>query len=77
VVTSRRAGAAELLEGALGGLVVADPEDLPALGTAVERALGPDGPELGRLARVRAEAFPWDAHVARVDAFLTEVGRGA
>jgi UDP-glucose:(heptosyl)LPS alpha-1,3-glucosyltransferase len=77
VVTSRRAGAAELLDGALAELVVDDPEDPQTLGAALARALGPDGAELGRLARVRAEALPWDAHVARVDDFLAEVARGA
>ena len=76
VVTSRRAGAAELLQGALDRLVVPDPEDLSALGAALTRALGPEGLELGRLARLRAESLPWDAHVAQVDAFLAEVGRG-
>jgi UDP-glucose:(heptosyl)LPS alpha-1,3-glucosyltransferase len=77
VVTSRRAGAAELLDGALAELVVPDPEDLKALGAALARALGPDGAELGRLARIRAEAFPWETHVARVEAFLAEVARGS
>src|SRR5439155_428624 len=41
VVTTRRAGAAELLEGPLAALVVDDPEDLDALARALAHALGP------------------------------------
>ncbi len=74
VVTSRRAGAAELLDGPLASLVVHDPEDLDALGDALARALG-GGAELGRAARARAESLPWDAHVERVEALLAEVVR--
>lgn len=76
VVTSRLAGAAELLEGALASLVVPDPQDQDALRAALGRALGPDGVELGQIARVRAETLPWDAHVARVEDFLAGVSRG-
>jgi UDP-glucose:(heptosyl)LPS alpha-1,3-glucosyltransferase len=70
VVTSRLTGAAELLVGPLADLVVADPEDRGALAAAVERALGPAGPALAQAARRLAEALPWDAHVARVEAEL-------
>jgi UDP-glucose:(heptosyl)LPS alpha-1,3-glucosyltransferase len=77
VVTSRRAGAAELLEGELATLVVGDPEDRGELRAALTRALGPDGVELGRAARARAEALPWETHAARVEALLAEVARGA
>lgn len=75
VVTSRRAGAAELLGGPLATLVVDDPEDLAALGAALGRALGSDGPALGRAARARAEEFPWKTHLDRVEALLAEVAR--
>jgi len=76
VVTSRRAGAAELLDGALASLVVDDPEDLDALGHALETALGPEHDSLASAARRRAEALPWDAHVARVESLLQEVAHG-
>jgi UDP-glucose:(heptosyl)LPS alpha-1,3-glucosyltransferase len=73
VVTSRRAGAAELLDGPLGALVVDDPEDLPALAGALARALGPEHDALARAARARAETLPWALHVERVEALLAEV----
>jgi UDP-glucose:(heptosyl)LPS alpha-1,3-glucosyltransferase len=73
VVTSRRAGAAELLDGVLAALVIDDPEDLPALGAALVRGLGPEGAALGRAARARAEAFPWDRHLDCVEALFAEV----
>ena len=76
VVTSRRAGAAELLDGPLAALVVDDPEDLSALAAALGRALGPDGPTFARAARTRAETLPWDRHLDRVEALLAEVARG-
>jgi UDP-glucose:(heptosyl)LPS alpha-1,3-glucosyltransferase len=75
VVTSRRAGAAELLAGPLATLVVDDPTDLGALERALARALGVDGPALARAARARAETFPWEAHLERVERFLAEVAR--
>lgn len=75
VVTSRRAGASELLDGPLASLVVEDPEDLAALGTALAHAFGPEHTELARAARARAEALPWDTHIDRVEAFLAEVAR--
>ncbi len=76
VVTSRRAGAAELLDGVLGGLVVDDPEDRDALRAALARALGPEGAALGAAGRRRAEALPWSAHVEALDATLREVAAG-
>ena len=75
VVTSRRAGAAELLDGPLAALVVDDPEDLDALGAALARALGPEGPAFGRAARRLAERLPWDAHLERVESLFAEVAR--
>jgi len=76
VVTSRRAGAAELLDGPLAALVVDEPEDLAALGRALARALGAEGPALGRAARAAAERLPWDAHLDRVEALFAEVAGG-
>jgi UDP-glucose:(heptosyl)LPS alpha-1,3-glucosyltransferase len=76
VVTSRRAGAAELLKGPLAALVVDDPADRQALAAALACALGPEGPARGRAARDRAEALPWEAHLDRVEAFLAEVAGG-
>lgn len=78
VVTSRRTGAAELLDGPLGALVVEDPTDVEALGAAIARALA-ERETLGRAARARAEAFPWEAHLVRVEALLAaaaEAGTG-
>ncbi len=73
VVTSRRAGAAELLDGPLADLVVENVENLSALGAALGRALDADGLRLGRAARARAETLPWDRHLDRVEALLKEV----
>jgi UDP-glucose:(heptosyl)LPS alpha-1,3-glucosyltransferase len=77
VVTSRRAGAAELLGAPLDALVVDDAEDVGALGAALARALGPEAPALRAAARACAEAHPWDEHLDRVEALLGEVARGA
>ena len=77
VVTTRRAGAAELLGPPLDALVVDDPEDLRALAAAIARALGPDAPALGAAARACAEAHPWDEHLERIEGLLGEVARGA
>jgi UDP-glucose:(heptosyl)LPS alpha-1,3-glucosyltransferase len=74
VVTSRRAGAAELLDGPLRALVVDDPTDLPALGTALAHALA-DRDTLSREARAQVGGLTWDAHLDRVEAFLTETAR--
>ena len=76
VVTSRRAGAAELLRDPLSSLVVDDPSDLGALGDALGRALGSHGPALGRAAREQAVGWSWDRHVEQVEAMLVEVARG-
>jgi UDP-glucose:(heptosyl)LPS alpha-1,3-glucosyltransferase len=76
VVTSRRAGAAELLDGPLAALVVDEPEDLPALRAALARALGPAHDALASAARVRAEAFPWADHLDSLEMLLAEVAGG-
>jgi UDP-glucose:(heptosyl)LPS alpha-1,3-glucosyltransferase len=76
VVTSERAGAAELLDGPLRELVVDDPERIDALGAALERALGADRPALGAAARRLAEALPWELHLDRLEALLEETARG-
>ncbi len=76
VVTTRRAGAAELLQGPLAALVVDDPEDLVALARALAHALGPEHDALARAARARAEDFPWDRHLDGLEALLAEVARG-
>ena len=75
VVTSRRTGAAELLDAPLSALIVDDPEDLDALGAALARALGPEGPAFGHAARRLAERLPWDTHLERVETLLAEVAR--
>jgi UDP-glucose:(heptosyl)LPS alpha-1,3-glucosyltransferase len=71
VVTSRRAGAAELLDGPLAALVVDDPTHLDTLGAALARALGARE-ALGAAARTLAERWTWAAHVDRVDALLRD-----
>jgi len=76
VVTTRRAGAAELLDGPLAALVIDDPEDLDALARALVRALGPEHDAFARAARARAEDFPWENHLDRLEALLGEVARG-
>jgi len=77
VVTSRRAGAAELLGGPLDTLVVDEPDDLDALGAAIERALGREHATLGAAARRLAETLPWDLHLDRVETLLEEVAGGS
>jgi UDP-glucose:(heptosyl)LPS alpha-1,3-glucosyltransferase len=76
VVTSRRSGVAELLDGPLRSLVVDDPEDWPTLAAAIERALGPEGAELGAAGRRRAETLGWPAHDDALESFLREVADG-
>ncbi len=76
VVTSRRVGAAELLDGPLAELVVDDPEDRRALRAALDRALGPEAARYAAAARARVEGLTWDAHVARVEALLGEAAGG-
>jgi len=75
VVTSRRAGAAELLDGPLAALVVEDPENLDALAAALAYALGPARATLGAAGRLLAESLPWEAHLDRVETLLEEVAR--
>jgi len=76
VVTSWQTGASELLDGPLATLVVERPDDLDALAGALARALGAEHDALARAARARAEAFPWAAHLDRLEALLDEVRRG-
>ena len=76
VVTSRRTGAAELLDGELARLVVDDPEALEVLLGALDEALGPDRARFGAEGRRLAEALPWDRHVDEVEALLEETARG-
>ena len=76
VVTSRRAGAAELLDGPLATLVVDDPADLGGLAAGIGRALGQEAPALRRAARERAERQPWSRHLDEVEALLEDVARG-
>ena len=76
VVTSRAAGAAELLDGELATLLVDDPADLGALGAAIARALGGDWAGRSAAARRLAEAHPWTRHLDEVERFFAEVARG-
>ncbi len=76
VVTSRRTGAAELLGGELGALVVDDPEDIDALAAGLGRALGPGWATFGAAGRRLAETLPWDLHLDALEAELEDVARG-
>ena len=76
VVTSRRTGAAELLDGDLARLVIDDAESLDALAAALEEALGSDRGRFGAEGRRLAEALPWDLHLDHVEALLEETARG-
>jgi UDP-glucose:(heptosyl)LPS alpha-1,3-glucosyltransferase len=76
VVTSAAVGAAELLDGALADLVVADPAHGSALRDAVGRAVSDGWPELSAAARHMAERHPWDRHLDELEAFLGEAARG-
>lgn len=75
VVTSRRAGAAEVLDDRLATLVVDDPTNLSAVGARLALALGPEGAALRAAARACAEQRPWERHLERVEALLVEVAR--
>jgi UDP-glucose:(heptosyl)LPS alpha-1,3-glucosyltransferase len=73
VVTSAAVGAAELLDGPLRDLVVADPTDTRALGAAIARALAPGWEARSAAARELAEDHPWGRHLDELEAFLGEV----
>jgi len=73
VVTSRLVGAAELLDGPCGRLVVERPDDLPALRAALHEATGTAQAALGTAARALAERHPWHRHLDEVEALLREV----
>jgi UDP-glucose:(heptosyl)LPS alpha-1,3-glucosyltransferase len=72
-VTSAAVGAAELLDGELASLVVADAGDAGALGDAIARALGPGRDERSAAARRLAERHPWSHHLDEVERLLREV----
>lgn len=68
VVASAVGGIVDQIEDGRHGLLIADPEDLPAFGAAVERLLGDRGEaeRLGRAARARAARdFLGDRHLRR------------
>jgi UDP-glucose:(heptosyl)LPS alpha-1,3-glucosyltransferase len=76
VVTSRRVGAAEVLDGEVASLVVDDPERLADLRSAIDRALDPTRHGgLSRAARALAERHPWSTHIDEVERVLGEVAR--
>jgi len=77
VVTTRRAGAAELLGAPLDALVVDDAENVGAVAAALARALGPDTAALRAAARACAELHPWEEHLDRIETLLGEVAGGA
>jgi UDP-glucose:(heptosyl)LPS alpha-1,3-glucosyltransferase len=76
VVTSAAVGAAELLDGSLAELVVADPSDAVALRAAIARALGPGWEARSADARRLAERHPWRRHLDELEGFLHEVAHG-
>jgi UDP-glucose:(heptosyl)LPS alpha-1,3-glucosyltransferase len=70
VVTNRLVGAAELLEPPLAELVIERPDDLPALGRALERALGDGHATYAEAARTAAEQRPWARHLDELERVL-------
>jgi UDP-glucose:(heptosyl)LPS alpha-1,3-glucosyltransferase len=77
VVTSAAVGAAELLEGPLTELVVADPAHGSALRDALTRAVSDGWSTRSAAARCMAERHPWERHLNDLEAFLEEVAREA
>jgi UDP-glucose:(heptosyl)LPS alpha-1,3-glucosyltransferase len=75
VVTSRLVGAAELLAPPLDALVVARPDDVPALGDALTRALGAAHATYAAAARAAAERHPWSRHLDELERLLAECAR--
>lgn len=72
VVTSKQVGAAELLAPSLRELVVDAPGDLAGLRDRLELALGPDGRDLGPVARRVAEERPWEEHFVGLERVLED-----
>ncbi len=74
-VTSAAVGAAELLDGQLAELVVADPANGSALRDAITRAVSDGWAARSAAARQMAERHPWERHLNDLEAFLDEVTR--
>jgi UDP-glucose:(heptosyl)LPS alpha-1,3-glucosyltransferase len=70
VVTSRRVGAAELIEPPLDALVIERPEAADDLESALARALGPAHAAYAAAARAAAEARPWSRHLDELERLL-------
>jgi len=67
VVTTRANGASELIEDGREGWVVDDPHDTEALAERLSRLVDVTARlEMGRRARDRVEAYPWDRHLQEV-----------
>jgi UDP-glucose:(heptosyl)LPS alpha-1,3-glucosyltransferase len=76
-VTAVSVGAAELLEGTLGELVVTDPTDTPSLRATIARALTEGWTARSHAARRLAERHPWARHLDELEALLREVADAA
>jgi UDP-glucose:(heptosyl)LPS alpha-1,3-glucosyltransferase len=76
-VTSAAVGAAELLDGTLAELVVADPTDVRGLRDAITRAVSEEWPARSAAARALAERHPWARHLDELETFFGEVARHA
>ena len=76
VVTSRRSGVAELIDGPLAELLLDEPDDLDGLARAIAVALQPGRDAWRESARRIAERHPWDRHLDALEAELSEVARG-
>ncbi len=66
-VASARAGASEVIEDGVNGLLVNDPEDVRRLRDRLQALLDPGlRARLGEAARSTAERFDWESHLERV-----------
>jgi UDP-glucose:(heptosyl)LPS alpha-1,3-glucosyltransferase len=72
VVTSRVVGASELLGPPLDALVIARPDDLPALRATLLHALGAGYAGYAAASRSMAEARPWSRHLDELEGALRE-----
>ena len=73
VITTRANGASELIEDGREGWVVDDPQDVQGLADRLRRLEDPGRVEMGRRARARVEAYPWDRHLQEILALYSSL----
>lgn len=67
ILTTRLAGAHELIEHGKEGWIIDDPMDIPALRDGLMRLMTEVNlVAMGKMARRKTEAFSWDAHMVRL-----------